>query len=185
MTHPVRARHHAEMADGYLQAGALLDERLHLCYLRVSVLQLDAEDDALLFHQVHHLHHLVAEELLRQTGGRNLNAAESLVDEAFGLLTESLLPQFGHTETEESGRVALLDLEEVGVLHAVDEFLCDDGCRYLRIVHVRQEPLGGVLAVSHIGRQHLALLAKEQRAAAVRLQLVNGRTVHYCVLVQP
>ena len=103
-----------------------MDDSLHLSHLCVTIHQFDAKDDVVLLYIVEHLHHLVVQELLRQTGCRNLNATKALSNKALCLITEARIAQLRHTETEETVRIALLYLQEITILQAVDELLGDD-----------------------------------------------------------
>ena len=151
LTHPVLSRHHPEMSDGDSQVRTLLDDLLHLSHLGVAVSQFDTEQDAPLFHQVHHLHHLVVEELFRQSGGRHLDALETL-HQSVSHTQETGLTVIGHPKTEKTIGVLPLHLGKIVVLQTIDKFLCHHCCRHLGIIHVREEPLRRILSVSHKGR---------------------------------
>ena len=171
------------MSDGCFQFGTLLNNFLYLSYLCVAVSQFYAENDVVLFHITKHLKHLVIEELLRQSGSGNFQPTEALLDEVLPFSEESSLTSVRHSEAEETGGVALLNLHQIAVLQSVDKLLSNDSCRNLRIVHVGQKTLSSVLPVRHVGRQHLALLAEEDATATVRLKRVDGLSIHHRIYI--
>ena len=185
---PARRGHHAKVTDGHLQLRTFLYHLFQFGHLCGAVGHVDGQQYLLLLHQVEHAHHLVAVQpyaafLQQQALGGNLDAAESLLYQLLGLLVESRLAELAQTAHEEAVGIAGSHVGQVFILYAVDKLLCDDCCRHLGIVHVRQEDFGRVATVNHKRRKHLPHLAHEERTAV--LQRTDGQVVHHRVLTQP
>ena len=156
------------MADGYLQPWTLRDHLAQFTHLSVAVGKGDGENHALPFHLMKQEHHLlIAERPAQQTVAGDGHAAESLCRQLACIADESWLEVIHHAEDEETVGIMLLNLVEIVVLYAVDEFLYYHGGRYLGIIHVRQEHFGAVPSVDHERGQHLHLFAEEECAAVV------------------
>ena len=173
------------MADGYLQLRTVLDDLLQLSYLCVAILQFDAEDDTAGLQPLHEHHHLLVEEMLLQTSGRDLDTSEATFYETDGLFQESRFTGVRHTETEKAVGIAALHRLQIIVLQAINKLLGDDGCRYTRIVHIGEKAFGSILPIRHKRWEHLHLLSEEHRTTAVGLHLIDGLTVDYGMLILP
>ena len=154
--------------------------------MHVSVHQFDAQYGIALLHLVEHQVEVrLNEEVLGQTGCRHFQSLEAAKQQRHCLMVIACLSPVGHAEHKETVRILTLHHVQIVILQTVDKLLCDNCCRNLSIVHVGQETLCRVQPVRHVRRQHLALLAEEQRTAAVRLELVNGLSIHHRILVKP
>ena len=173
----MRSRDHSEVADGDFQRRAFPDDFPHLGDLGGVVGQAHGEDHSFRFHFLEHLHQRRVGEASVCPVPRDGDAAEA------GREVRGVVVHVLERAAEEPVGEAFLDIQQIGVLVAVDHFLYDDGRLDLRIIHVGEEDFGTVDAVHHEGRKHLPLFAEEHRAAPA--EGVDPPAVHRRVLAEP
>ena len=86
-------------------------------------------------------------------------------DQLLGLLIETVMQVVAHATDKETVGITTLHIGEVVVLDTINELLYHDSGSHLRIVHVRQEDLGGVHTINDEGWNHLHLLTQEHAAS--------------------
>ena len=172
------------MSDGNTQAGTLAYDFAKLVNLCHTIGKGDGEVGAPLLHEAEHLHHLrAAERAPQQTVARNGKTTKAIVKKTNGFGIEAILQPVRHTIDEEALRPRAGDSGEIVILQTVDKLLHNHSSCHLSVVHIGKEHFCGVTAVNHKGREHLHLLAKEQRAP-VR-QRPDGQSVPRRILSQP